>query len=46
MIYKIFLKHTLLFIIGAHIFVYIIDVLGEDEIYQLKKVINLLFHYL
>ena len=28
MIYKIFVKHTSLFILGARFFVYLIDVLG------------------
>ena len=31
MIYKIFVKYTLLFISGAHFFVYIIDVLGAPH---------------
>ena len=32
MIYKIFVKHTSLLILGAHSFVYLIDVLGAQKV--------------
>ena len=33
MIYKIIVKHTLLFILSVHFFVYLIDVLGARKVH-------------
>ena len=40
MIYEVFGKHALLFILGARLFLYLIDVLGARYVHAQKRVPN------
>ena len=40
MIYKIFVKHTSLLILGARFFVYLINVLGVRQVHARERVPN------
>ena len=40
MIYKVFVKHILLFVLAASFFMYLIDVLGTRQVHAYKRVPN------
>ena len=40
MIYKVFVKHILLFVLAACLFVYLIDVLGARQVHAYEYVPN------
>ena len=40
MIYKVFVKHILLFVLAACLFVYLIDVLGARQVHAYEHVPN------
>ena len=40
MIYQLFVKHTLLFILGARLFLYLLDVLGAQYMHAQERVPN------